>query len=700
MSEFTNKFFEDKAVGALWDVAVSIKRGNPLPLDKDAVVHGIDELNAIASGAVSYPGQIIAVVEDAVYEGEGEEAVLIKEEQVTLYYLDHNKQPREVGKVPVGDDLSVEVEDEKISLHDFGKAFYKYIAEVKDEEGNVTSEAKYEKVEVSDENPWKAGLEPKVVTEEGQLVIGWFEPNPTTIEGVNDQVVAVQGTVADLEKAVGVAGGEGIEATGLYKEIDDVEADVVTVKEDVKSIQEALNGTDEVDGLIERVGAVETGLGNVYTKSETEGLINSAGHLKRQIVETLPAVEDADKDTIYMVLYTTSLSGNNLYEEFMLIGDDTNGYKFEKIGDTRVDLTDYAKTADVNKTLEDYAKSADVNKTLEDYAKTADVNATLEDYAKTADIQNALNLAGTALQPGDITSGAENGTIAVEGQDVQVTGLGSAAYKNEGDFDASGSASQALTDAKAHVAEELAKEVQRADGAYDTKGSASDALDAAKAHTDEKVGAPASEGKEATGIYSQVYTKSETYAKSDLYTKEEIDTNLYEGSYQKGEETIASNIAEADREASRLISPEEIAKLSALVLDEDGSVGVSGTISADNVTGLAGAIENTVTGSNALGIERGAQVNKIEAISIEGSDLEITEKRVALPLALASKAGLVRSAKVTEVEGVQTTAENSVSVDAEGYMFVNSLNVSKLVQTEGDWLILNDGNASLTIKNA
>lgn len=105
MSAYTDKFFADKAVGALWDVAVSIKRGNPLPLDKDSVVHGLTELNAVATGSVSYPGQIIAVIEDAVYEGE----TLVKEESTTLYYLDHNKTPKEVGKIPTGDGKTIEV---------------------------------------------------------------------------------------------------------------------------------------------------------------------------------------------------------------------------------------------------------------------------------------------------------------------------------------------------------------------------------------------------------------------------------------------------------------------------------------------------------------------------------------------------------------------------------------------------------------
>lgn len=421
MSTFSDKFFADKAVGALWDVAVSIKRGNPLPLDKDSVVHGIDELNAVAAGAVSYPGQIIAVIEDAVYEGEGEEKVLVKEESTTLYYLDHNKAPKEVGKVPVGDELSIDVVDEKISLHDFGKVFYKYIAEVKDEEGNVTSEARYDRTEVSTENPWKAGLEPKVVTVDSKLVLGWFEPNPTTIEGVNDQVTAVQGTVADLAQSVGAPAAEGVEATGLYKEIDDVEAEVSGVKEEVSEIQEALNGTDEVDGLIDRVGAVEEALegkaeasnvytkeeadgllakkadaDNVYTKAETEGLIASAGHLKREIVEVLPEASAADKDTIYMIK-KSSVLGKDKYEEYMLI----NG-ALELIGDTSVDLSDYAKSADVTKEIgeavDGLAKASDVTneiaEAIKDFATDDEVASAiaegLKDYAKSADVEDAI----------------------------------------------------------------------------------------------------------------------------------------------------------------------------------------------------------------------------------------------------------------------------------------------------------------------
>ena len=97
MSDISNKFFQDKVVGALWDVAVSIKRGNPLPLDRDAVVHNLSELEALKTSAVTYPGQIVAVIADAVMEGE----TVVTPETTTLYYFDHNLDYHKVGQAPL-----------------------------------------------------------------------------------------------------------------------------------------------------------------------------------------------------------------------------------------------------------------------------------------------------------------------------------------------------------------------------------------------------------------------------------------------------------------------------------------------------------------------------------------------------------------------------------------------------------------------
>ena len=53
-----------------------------------------------------------------------------------------------------------------LMLKDYGKAFYKF---------NEATQT-YEKTTVSDQNPWKANLSPRVVNDNGSLVLGWFEP--------------------------------------------------------------------------------------------------------------------------------------------------------------------------------------------------------------------------------------------------------------------------------------------------------------------------------------------------------------------------------------------------------------------------------------------------------------------------------------------------------------------------------------------
>jgi len=58
----------------------------------------------------------------------------------------------------------------------------------------------------------------------------------------------------------------------------------------------------------------------------------------------------------------------------------------------------------------------------------------------TNEVQTSLNLADSALQKADITTGNTNGTINVSGDDISVKGLGSAAYAATTDFDAAGSA--------------------------------------------------------------------------------------------------------------------------------------------------------------------------------------------------------------------------------------------------------------------
>ena len=96
------------------------------------------------------------------------------------------------------DEKSVSVLNEVITLKDFGIKYYKYVPETGSEETGDFVAAHYEAQLVDELNPWKEGLEPKVVKENGKLILGWFEPNSSTIEGITDQVLTLQDQVDDL----------------------------------------------------------------------------------------------------------------------------------------------------------------------------------------------------------------------------------------------------------------------------------------------------------------------------------------------------------------------------------------------------------------------------------------------------------------------------------------------------------------------
>lgn len=75
----------------------------------------------------------------------------------------------------------------------------------------------------------------------------------------------------------------------------------------------------------------------IVNKYYVDRAIALAGHLKKEIVTTLPAASAADPYTIYMVL-DTSVEGSDKYKEYMVINDTNNQPQMTQIGDTSVDL--------------------------------------------------------------------------------------------------------------------------------------------------------------------------------------------------------------------------------------------------------------------------------------------------------------------------------------------------------------------------
>ena len=78
------------------------------------------------------------------------------------------------------------------------------------------------------------------------------------------------------------------------------------------------------------------------TEAEIQELINNSKKLKKEIVTTLPA--SGQDDVIYLLKNKNDV--NNVYTEYLWISG-----KWEIIGDTKVDLTDYAKKADIKTKL-------------------------------------------------------------------------------------------------------------------------------------------------------------------------------------------------------------------------------------------------------------------------------------------------------------------------------------------------------------
>ena len=128
-------------------------------------------------------------------------------------------------------------------------------------------------------------------------------------------------------------------------------------------------------------------------------------------------------------------------------------------------------------------------------------------------------------------------------------------------------------------------------------------------------------------------------------------------------------------------------------IDEDKKLSLL-DVAMSKVTGLADALAGKVAvedGKSLVsdtlvtkleGIAEGAQVNKLEAVKVNGVALEIADKAVNIPVG-GTVLGVVMS----------SNAQNKVTIGADGTMEVNNVNVTKLVQDNDSYLILDGGTS-------
>lgn len=304
---------------------------------------------------------------------------------------------------------------------------------------------------------------------------------------------------------------------------------------------------------------------DVYTKTEADTKISeavaAADHLKRIIVENKEAIAVNAADALqYIYMVPSGLTGDdNKYYEYIVIEETTitgedeetttsTTRKLEKVGSWEVDLSEYAKTADVNKTLGDYIKTADADDKYE----------TKENAANYETIEHA------------------NATFAT---------IADAATKNE------------LANAKTALEESIGKKV--------------DAVEGSRLITSTEVNKLATIAENAEVNFIKAVEETEFSVTSDTSTlglvavpqskvsgltkKTWADNGSGELISSVETANLADILVDATESQSGFITPVQIKKLNALVIDEDGSVGISGKVNASNVEGLDDFITNSTS---------------------------------------------------------------------------------------------------------
>lgn len=280
----------------------------------------------------------------------------------------------------------------------------------------------------------------------------------TTASGdLAGDVATLQGQVTNLISKVGKAADGEVAATGLYKEIADVLAitngKVASVKAADKSIMVGSNATEPTikvaiasgednalslaaDGLkvvIPEVTVPEYSMKKL--DAATEGM--SASYQLTKDGTAIGAVIDIPKDMVVKSGSVQTFAAGEVPAGVteagtyivLVLANTTNDKLYIRVND----LIEYVTSGSA---ADDMVFINIDPKTHKVTAKITDGSITEAKLAKA--VTDKLALASSAIQK--VESGTANGTIAVDGTDIAVTGLRSAAYTDSTAYDTAGTA--------------------------------------------------------------------------------------------------------------------------------------------------------------------------------------------------------------------------------------------------------------------
>lgn len=196
--------------------------------------------------------------------------------------------------------------------------------------------------------------------------------------------------------------------------------------------------------------------------------------------------------------------------------------------------------------------------------------------------------------------------------------------------------------------------------------------------TIQEIVAPSGEGKQP--LLTRVETiEDQLNGTGDNSVDKKIDAKINEFASKVTDDKTINTIAELfeyvgnhGKQVTGILS--DISTLKELVGSKVDKVDGMGLSSNDFTDSLLNKLE---------AIEKNAQVNVIEKISVGGSILDVLDKTVNIPVASLNNAGVVKSA----------TGANKVNISNSGEMSVNKVSVHSIFVPIGDELVLDGGSA-------
>lgn len=730
MAEYVN-LFDTLYGGAKWDVGVAINRSNALPLDRNSIFPSYELARAYAamdeaamSAELTRLGLEDVKINNNAYAGQV--LAVVTESETVVYYIDANKQLQEVGGKVETDEKSIVLgEDGKLYIAGFkdagaltlpqkqadGSILWVPISSIVEGDGNTVTEIaaadKSINVETkeSSDSSIKYDVKVNLSSEEGNQLSLKDDGLFIKVEGYDDS--EIRGLINNKADA------SALDNYYTKGEVDSaIDADVKVVGDKVATLEEqikGLSGAMHFKGVKEELPETTEGYvdGDVIIVGDKEYVCSgNAWKLFGDVSaegERLTALETA--------VNTTIPANYALKSELPTVPTDVSAFNNDAGYITKDvnDLSNYDTTSVVEGKIESAINGLNIG----DYAKTSYVN---EEVGKKQDIisdlesiRSGAGLGATALQSDAIadmlTKTEAQGiyaTIAtVNGIDGRVGSLETEIVKKQ---------DKLIPDVGILIGEDNKIKIDDSVIASQSEFNALDGRVSGVESAIVEINPAIEELNSELGATQSDLSALDTVVKG-LYSNEVID-----GKIQAVENKIPSVLVKSVSEELSVNSEGQLSlidvaqgkvsglnKITSVKNDEGVFVDTITPASLSDILTLASYDSSTKSGQ--AGLMSVADKEKLSALIIGDNGIEVSgkvsvENVEGLPSYLNKKIDKVEFADVElpgiVVEGAGLEQIVKYQLPLISSKDVKEINVNKLVQTEGDELILNGGTASKT----